>query len=122
MRAFALVRHTTLATALAVALAMSALRATAQSPDTRLLTREEAVQLALTRGTRAALASATARAARAGVLSARALANPTLSATYSKSVPQYHAIVDVPLDFLVRRPLQVSVALSASDAAAYRLA
>jgi cobalt-zinc-cadmium efflux system outer membrane protein len=122
MRAFLAVRHTTLATAFAIALATSALRASAQSPDTPLLTREEAVRLALTQGTRAAVASATARAARAGVLNARALANPTLSATYSKSVPQYHAIVDVPLDFLIRRPLQVSAALSASDAAAYRLA
>jgi cobalt-zinc-cadmium efflux system outer membrane protein len=122
MRVFLAVRHTTLATALAVALATSALRASAQSADIRLLTREEAVQLALTRGTRAALASATARAARAGVLNARALANPTLSATYSKSVPQYHAIVDIPLDFLVRRQLQVSTALSSSAAADYRLA
>ena len=55
------------------------------------------------------------------MLSARALANPVLSASYSRSVPQYHAIVDVPLDFLVRRPLQVSAALSASEAARYRL-
>lgn len=123
MRALPTAHHTTLATALAIALATSALRAGAQqNPDIRLLTREEAVQLALTHGTRAALATATARAVRAGVISARALANPTLSTTYSKSVPQYHAIVDVPLDFLVRRPLQVSTALSASEAAEYRLA
>lgn len=122
MRAFLAIRHTTLASALAIALAASAPPAGAQSSGTQRLTREEAVQLALSRGTRAALASATARAAHAGVLSARALANPTLSATYSKSVPQYHAIVDIPLDFLVRRPLQVSAALSASDAATYRLA
>ncbi|HET7552777.1 MAG TPA: TolC family protein [Gemmatimonadaceae bacterium] len=122
MRALPTVRYSALATTLAVALAASALRARAQDSDARPLTRDEAVQLALTGGTRVALASATARAARAGVLSARALANPTLSAAYSKSVPQYHAVVDIPLDFLVRRPLQVSAALSASDAAAYRLA
>jgi cobalt-zinc-cadmium efflux system outer membrane protein len=122
MGTFLAIRHATLATALAVALGAGAQSAGAQSSGTRLLTRAEAVQLALTGGTHAALASAAARAARAGVLGARAVANPTLAATYSKSVPQYHAIVDVPLDFLVRRPLQVSAALSASEAAAYRLA
>jgi cobalt-zinc-cadmium efflux system outer membrane protein len=121
MRAFLAIRHTTFATALGVALATGATAAHAQSPDSRRLTREEAIELALERGTRAALAYAAARAARAGMLSARALANPALSATYSKSVPRYHAIVDVPLDFLVQRPLRVGAALSASEAAQYRL-
>lgn len=121
MRAFFTIAHTAFAAALGAALAVSATPARAQSLDARRLTREEAVELALERGTRAALASATARAARAGVLGARALANPALSATYSKSVPQYHAIVDVPLDFLVQRPSRVSAALSASEAARYRL-
>jgi outer membrane protein TolC len=118
MHAFFPIRTAALA---AVYSAVLAVAARAQSSDVGRITREQAVELALERGTRAALASATARAARAGVLSARALANPTISASYSKSVPQYHAIVDVPLDFLVRRPLQVSAALSASEAARYRL-
>ena len=111
-----------LAGALTIVLAASAPPTRAQGAVAQRMTREEAVRLALTRGTRAAVASATARAAHAGLLGARALANPTLSASYSKSTPQYHAIVDVPLDFLVRRPLQVSAALSASEAATYRLA
>ena len=93
-----------------------------QSEAARRITREEAVRTALARGTRAAVAGATARAARAALASARAFANPTLSASYSKSAPQYHAIVDVPLDFLTQRPLQVGAALSASEAARYRLA
>jgi cobalt-zinc-cadmium efflux system outer membrane protein len=130
MRAFPGLRRI----ALIVALSAGAHPAPAQSASaesvtpptvqraTEHVTRGEAIRLALERGTRAALASATARAARAGVLNARALANPALSTTYSKSVPQYHAIVDVPLDFLVRRPLQVGAALSASEAAQYRLA
>ena len=118
MHAFFPIRTATLVAVFATVFAEAA---RAQSSDARRITREEAVELALERGTRAALASATARATRAGVLSARALTNPTLSASYSKSVPQYHAIVDVPLDFLVRRPLQVSAALSASEAARYRL-
>jgi outer membrane protein TolC len=115
-------RRTGFVAALGVALAAGAVCARAQSVETRRITRAEAVELALERGTRAALASATARTARAGVLAARALANPTLSATYSKSTPQYHAIVDVPLDFLIRRPLEVSAALSAREAARYRVA
>jgi cobalt-zinc-cadmium efflux system outer membrane protein len=118
MRALSTICHA----ALAAALVASAFPAHAQSADTQRLTRDAAVRIALARGTRAALAGASARAARAGVLSARALTNPTLSASYSKSTPQYHAIVDIPLDFLVRRPLQVSAALSASEAAGYRLA
>jgi cobalt-zinc-cadmium efflux system outer membrane protein len=127
MRAFLAIRHTTFAASLGVALAAGAVGAAiaasahAQSANVQRITRDEAVAIALERGTRAALASATVRAARAGVVSARALANPALSATYSKSVPQYHAIVDVPLDFLVQRPLRVSAALSASEAAQYRL-
>jgi cobalt-zinc-cadmium efflux system outer membrane protein len=88
----------------------------------RRITREEAVRLALARGTRAAVAEATARAVRAGVVSARSFANPALSASYTKSVPQYHAIVDIPLDFLTQRPLEVAAALSTSEAAQYRLA
>jgi cobalt-zinc-cadmium efflux system outer membrane protein len=122
MRGLFAIRRARFATALGVALAASALSARGQSSEARQLTRAEAVKLALERGARAALANATVRAARAGVLAARAITNPTLSATYSKSTPQYHAIVDVPLDFLVRRPLEVSAALSASDAARYRLA
>lgn len=108
--------------ALVTALAVCVQPAAAQEMAVRKITRADAVRLALAHGTRAAVASATARAARAGVLSARSLANPTLSASYSKSAPQYHAIVDIPIDFLARRPLQVSAALSASEAAAYRLA
>lgn len=108
--------------ALGIALVASVRCALAQDPGVRRITREEAVRLALAQGTRAAIASATARAAHAGLLGARSLANPTLSASYSKSVPQYHAIVELPLDFLVRRPLQVGAALSASQAASYRLA
>ncbi len=122
MRALLAIRRTWFAAALGVALAAGTASTHAQSSGTRSITRADAVELALERGTRAALASATVRTARAGVLAARTLANPTLSATYSKSTPQYHAIVDVPLDFLVRRPLEVSAALSASEAARYRAA
>lgn len=114
--------HIVCSITLGAALAARAVPACAQSTGAQRLTRDEAVQLALAHGTRAALAATDARAARAGVLSARALANPALSTTYSKATPQYHAIVDIPLDFVIRRPLQVSAALSANAAAEYRLA
>ena len=57
MRALLAIRHGTFATALGVALAASAVAARAQSSDARRITREEAVELALERGTRAALAT-----------------------------------------------------------------
>src|SRR5450755_2659179 len=86
------------------------------------ITRDSAFSLALAHGSRAAIASATARSASARVRAAGALANPLLTASYSKSVPQYHAILDIPLDFLTLRGLRVASARSASEAAELRLA
>ncbi|MDQ6829470.1 MAG: TolC family protein, partial [Gemmatimonadota bacterium] len=94
----------------------------AQQGNTGPLTREAAVGMALSRGSQAALASVTARGVEAQLLSARAIPNPTLVASYSKSTPQYHAALEIPLDYLTLRPLRVSAALSAADAAHYRLA
>jgi cobalt-zinc-cadmium efflux system outer membrane protein len=86
------------------------------------ITRDSAFALALAHGSRAAIASATARSASARVRAAGALTNPLLTASYSKSVPQYHAILDIPLDFLTLRGLRVASARSASEAAELRLA
>src|SRR6266571_6750042 len=69
-------------------------RLTAQQP----VTRAEAVAAALARGARVALGRADTTAARGLVRAARAFPNPSLSGTYTKAVPQYHAIVDLPLD------------------------
>ena len=86
------------------------------------VTRDSAVAMALLHGSRAALAGATARGAAARVRAAGAFANPTLAASYSKSVPQYHAILDLPLDFITLRGLRLAAARSASEAAQLRLA
>ncbi len=94
----------------------------AQQGNTGPLTREAAVGMALARGSQAALASVTARGVEAQLLSARAIPNPTLVASYSKSTPQYHAALEIPLDYLTLRPLRIASALSAADAARYRLA
>jgi len=97
-------------------------RAQAQEPSLAAITRDSAIALALAHGSRAAIANATARSAAAHVREAGAIANPLLSASYSKSLPQYHASIDFPLDFLTLRGLRVSSARSASDAAQLRLA
>jgi outer membrane protein, heavy metal efflux system len=97
-------------------------RARAQQPSSlAAITRDSAVSLALAHGSRAAIANATARSAAARVREAGAFANPLLSASYSKSLPQYHASVDVPLDFLTLRGLRIASARSSSEAAQLRL-
>ena len=96
--------------------------AAAQRASLMPITRDSAVSLALARGSRSALANATARSASAKVRAAGAIANPLLSASYSKAIPQYHATVDIPLDFLTLRSLRVASARSASEAATIRLA
>jgi outer membrane protein, heavy metal efflux system len=113
---------TSLARVLACAAMLSAGEvARAQGPVVTI-TRDSAISLALANGSRAAIANATARAAAARVREAGAAANPLLSASYSKSLPQYHASIDFPLDFLTLRRLRVASARSASEAAQLRLA
>jgi cobalt-zinc-cadmium efflux system outer membrane protein len=93
-----------------------------QSPPLFPITRDSAIALALAHGSRAAIASATARSASARVREAGMLANPLLTTSYSKAVPQYHASVDFPLDFLTLRGLRVAAARSSAEAAQLRLA
>lgn len=108
---------------LALLAGLDASRGVAQSAaELTSLSRDSAVSLALAHGSRAAIAGATARSALAHVREAGAVANPLLSASYSKAVPQYHASIDFPLDFLTLRGLRVASARSASEAAQLRLA
>lgn len=86
------------------------------------LTRAEAVQAAEARGSRLALARADTTISAATLAQARMLENPTASASYSKSVPQYHASLDLPLDFLWLRGARASSAREALAAARYRFA
>jgi cobalt-zinc-cadmium efflux system outer membrane protein len=97
-------------------------RAIAQTPTgVPTISRDSSVAIALAHGSRAAIAGATARSAVARVREAGAFANPLLSATYSKAVPQYHAVIDLPLDFVTMRGPRVAAARSASEAARLRL-
>ena len=86
------------------------------------VTREQAVAAALARGPRVLLAATDTAAARADLLTARAFQNPTVSASYSKDVPQYHAGVDLPLDLPWIRSARIRVATEARASARLRFA
>ena len=86
------------------------------------VTRAQAVAAALERGARAALGRADTAAARGVVRAARAFPNPAFSATYTKAVPQYHAIVDLPLDVPWLRAPRIGAAEFERDAVRYGVA
>ena len=102
--------------AVLVLLALAVPAAPAQQP----VTREQAVATALARGPRVALAASDTSAARAELLVARAFQNPTVSASYSKDVPQYHAALDLPLDLPWIRSARIRVAAEARTSARLR--
>jgi outer membrane protein, heavy metal efflux system len=91
-------------------------RAHAQQP----VTRQQAVDAAVTRGARAAVARADTLVGSAQLLAARGRDNPSLSATYSKSTPHYHAIVDLPLDLTGVRSARIRSAEATRLASQYR--
>jgi cobalt-zinc-cadmium efflux system outer membrane protein len=86
------------------------------------LTRAQALETALARGARVAVARADTAVARAGLLAARAFPNPSLSASYSKSFPNYHIVADIPIDLPMFRQLRVRAAQLGLEAADLRYA
>src|SRR6266566_3833001 len=62
------------------------------------VTRADAVAAALLRGARVALGRADTTAALGAARAARAFPNPTVSGSYSKDTPNYHALGELPLD------------------------
>jgi len=84
------------------------------------LTRQQAIESALTRAPRAAVARADTLVGAAQVLSARQRDNPSLSLAYSKSTPNYHETVDLPLDVSGARGARISSAQAARLASQYR--
>lgn len=88
----------------------------AQTP----LTRVQALESAVSRGARLAVARADTAVAGAELLVARARPNPSISASYSKSVPNYHVIADIPLDLPMLRQLRVRAARLGLEAASLR--
>src|SRR5213594_108041 len=86
------------------------------------VTRVQAVAAALSRGARAALGRADTAAARGFARSARAFPNPTVAASYTKDAPQYHAILDLPLDLPWLRAARIGAAESQRAATRYGFA
>lgn len=84
------------------------------------VSREQAIASAVTRGARAAVARADTLVGAAQVLTARSRENPSLAATYSKSPPNYHAIVDLPLDIAGTRSARIRAAEAGRLASTYR--
>jgi outer membrane protein, heavy metal efflux system len=84
------------------------------------LTRQQAIESAVSRGARAALARADTLVGSALLRSARQWDNPSLAFSYSKSVPNYHGVVDLPLDITGARSARVQSAEAARLASQYR--
>jgi len=102
----------------AIALWSAAALLSAQQP----VTRAQAAAAALARGARSAFGRADTAAA-AGVLrTARLYPNPMATASYSKDVPHYHVLADLPLDLPWIRSARIGAAASARDAARYGFA
>jgi cobalt-zinc-cadmium efflux system outer membrane protein len=86
------------------------------------ITRTDAIEAAVTIGPRLAVATADTAVALATLISARALPNPTLAASYTKDPPPYHSTLEIPLDFPWLRGARVGSAKAARTAAQYRYA
>lgn len=84
------------------------------------ITRQQAVESAVTRGARAAVARADTLVGAAQLLAARQWDNPSLSATYTKSTPRYHEIVDLPFDITGARSARIQSAQATRLASQYR--
>lgn len=84
------------------------------------VSREQAIEAAVTRGARAAVARADTLIGAAQLLTARSWDNPSLAATYSKAPPNYHAIVDLPLDVTGIRGTRIRAAQASRLASQYR--
>src|SRR5437899_4523197 len=91
---------------------------TAQQP----VTRADAVAAAFARGARAAFGRADTIAALGAAGTARAFPNPTLSGSYSKDPPNYHALAELPLDLPWLRAPRIGAAEAARDAARHQFA
>ena len=109
---------------LAIALVASAIGArVAQGQQPRVaLTRSAAIEAALARGVRLPTAQADTLVASAQMIGARTFANPALAASYTKSVPQYHAELEIPIPFPWIRGARIGAARFAISAARLRYA
>jgi len=106
-----------LAAALGILASVTPCRAHAQLPVTRAM----AERAALANGPRVALARADSAAARAALITARALPNPSLAASYTADKPSKHVTLDVPFDAPWTRGPRLGAARATGRAATLRL-
>lgn len=100
-----------------LAVAASATAAGAQQRD---MTRAAAIDAALARGARLALAVADTNVARGLLLAAREFPNPALAVSYTEDVPRYHVAVDVPVDYPWLRSTRIRAAEAGRAGAMHR--
>src|SRR5258708_2447177 len=86
------------------------------------VTRANAVAAALADGARAAIGRADTIAALGALRTARAFPNPTVSGSYTKDLPNYHVLGDLPLDVPWVRAPRIGAAEAARDAARHQFA
>lgn len=85
----------------------------------RTITRAQAIQIALDGSTRVAALASDTVAANAQLGAARAYPNPTMTVGYSKSVPQDHLTVEIPLDIPTVRHTRIRAAAATQTSAHY---
>ena len=110
-----MIRSTKFRTIATMLIAASVARAQ-QTP----MTRAQALEIALDRGARLGVARADTAVAAAQVIAARVRPNPSFSASYSKSVPNFHYTFDIPFDFPTLRQMRIRAAQTGLEAANLR--
>jgi outer membrane protein, heavy metal efflux system len=88
----------------------------------RSLTLRDAIDAAVARGTRVALARADSATARAGLTTAREWPNPSVNFQYTRDTPHYHGFLEIPIDYPWLRHARIHSADLANRSAAYRFA
>ena len=86
------------------------------------ISRADAVQAAVARGPRLAIARADSAGAQAGIALARQFDNPVAGVSHSKSAPTEHYSLDIPLDFPWLRSTRIGAAQAFAGAATLRFA
>src|SRR4051812_601977 len=103
-----------------IILGIACLTAVPHLQSQQSITRAQAIESALSRGGRLAIAAADTSVARAALLAARMIENPSFSASYSKSPPKLHYIFDIPLPLPGLRGARIGAASAAVRASEYR--
>ena len=92
----------------------------AQAQDRTAVRRADAIEASVAHGPRMMAARADTTAAFAQLRTARMWQNPALSASYTRSTPNYHYTLELPLDLPYQRSPRVGAARAALTASQYR--